>query len=84
LIAAAVRNTFSGYADLCEGEPWHQSDHMVFVQNQVPALAITSAGLMEIQSAVAHTPKDRPELVDCAKLVATALALRELLNRLEE
>jgi aminopeptidase YwaD len=82
-IAAAVRNAFSGYADLWEGEPWHQSDHMVFVQNQVPALAITSEGLMEIQTAVAHTPKDRPELVDCAKLVATALALRELLNQLE-
>ena len=82
-IAAAVRSAFGGYADLCEGEPWYQSDHMVFVQNQVPALAITSEGLMEIETAVAHTPKDRPELVDCSKLVATALALRDLTLRLE-
>jgi aminopeptidase YwaD len=81
-IAGAVRSVFGGYADLCEGEQWYQSDHMVFVQNQVPALAITSEGLMEIETAIAHTPRDRPELVDCAKLVATALALRELLNRL--
>jgi aminopeptidase YwaD len=82
-IAAAVRSAFGGYADLREGEQWYQSDHMVFVQNQVPALAITSERLMEIETAVAHTPKDRPELVDCAKLGTTALALRELLNRLE-
>ena len=82
-IAAAVRSAFGGYADLCEGEQWYQSDHMVFVQNQVPALAITSERLMEIETAVAHTPKDRPELVDCAKLVTTASALRELLNQLE-
>jgi aminopeptidase YwaD len=82
-IAAAARSAFGEYADLREGEPWYQSDHMVFVQNQVPALAITSEGLMEIETAVAHTPEDRPELVDCTKLVTTALALRELLNRLE-
>ena len=78
-----MRSAFGEYADLCEGEQWYQSDHMVFVQNQVPALAITSERLMEIETTVAHTPKDRPELVDCAKLVATALALRELLNQLE-
>jgi aminopeptidase YwaD len=82
-IAAAVRDTFGASADLREGEPWYQSDHMVFVQNQVPALAITSEGLMEIETAVAHTPKDRPELVDCTKLVTAAWALRELLNRLD-
>jgi len=82
-IAAAVRSTFGGYADLREGEPWYQSDHMVFVQNQVPALAITSEGLMEIETAVAHTPKDRPELVNCAKLVTTASALRDLVSLME-
>ena len=82
-ISAAVRSAFGGYADLREGEPWYQSDHMVFVQNQVPALAITSEGLMEIETAVAHTPQDRPELVDCAKLVTTASALRDLVRRLE-
>jgi aminopeptidase YwaD len=82
-LAAAVRRAFAGYDDLCEGEPWYQSDHMVFVQNQVPALAITSEGLMEIETAVAHTPKDRPELVDCSKLVSFAIVLRELLDRLE-
>jgi aminopeptidase YwaD len=82
-LAAAARSAFGEYADLREGESWYQSDHMVFVQNQVPAMAITSEGLMEIETAVAHTPEDRPELVDCTKLVTTALALRELLNQLE-
>ena len=82
-IAAAVRSAFGGHADLCEGEQWYQSDHMVFVQNQVPALAITSERLMEIETAVAHTPQDRPELVDCAKLVTTASALRDLVRLME-
>jgi aminopeptidase YwaD len=82
-IGAAVRSAFDGYADLREGGPWYQSDHMVFVQCQVPALAITSEGLMEIESALAHTPEDCAELVDTVKLVTAALALRELLDRLE-
>ena len=82
-IAAAVRIAFAAFAELVEGEPWYQSDHMVFVQNQVPALAITSEGLMEIETAVAHTPQDRPELVDCAKLVTTASALRDLVRLME-
>ena len=71
-IAAAIRTAFAPFAGLVEGELWYQSDHMVFVQNQVPALAITSEGFMEIETTVAHTLKDRPELVDCAKLVTTA------------
>jgi aminopeptidase YwaD len=76
---AAIRRTFSAYASMTEGEPWYQGDHSMFLQNGVPALAITSGDLMGIETAVAHTPQDRPELVDCARLVHTALALRDLL-----
>jgi hypothetical protein len=56
---------------------------MLFVQNQRPALAITSAQFTELWSHVAHTPRDRPEIVDCAKLAAIALALRGLLSDLD-
>jgi aminopeptidase YwaD len=83
-IAATIRGTLSGREGIIEGEAWHQGDHMVFVQNQAPALAITSERFMEIESTVAHTALDRPELVDPQKLADLALALRDLLLTLEK
>ncbi len=81
-LAGAIRKAFSSQRDMVEGEQWYQSDHMIFVQNQIPALAITSERSMEILTQIAHTAKDRPELVDPARLVNAALALRELLQTL--
>jgi aminopeptidase YwaD len=82
-IAAAIHNTFFALEDTVEGEQWYQSDHSIFIQNQVPAMAITSDRLMELSTHVTHTDKDRPELVDLAKLANIALALRELLLDLD-
>jgi aminopeptidase YwaD len=84
-LAGAIRQAFSSRKDMIEGEPWYQSDHSIFVQNQVPAVAITSDRLIELSTDVTHTPKDRPELVDCRKLVDVALALQAILdeNRIE-
>jgi aminopeptidase YwaD len=64
---------------MIEGEPWYQSDHSLFIQKQVPAMAITSERFNELSAQVAHSAKDRPELVDPVKLVDTALALRDLI-----
>ena len=47
--------------------------------NQIPALAFTSEVLVELMTEITHTPKDTPEMVDAAKLVAVAQALRDLL-----
>jgi aminopeptidase YwaD len=57
---------------------------MIFTQKQVPALAITSSQFMELLTNIAHTAQDKPELVDCSKLVLVALALRGLLLDLEK
>jgi aminopeptidase YwaD len=78
-IAGSIHAAFSRRGNTVEGEPWYQSDHSLFIQNQVPALAITSDLFMELSTEVTHTPRDRPELVDCAKLADVALALRDLL-----
>lgn len=78
-MAAAVQRLFSSRAGMIEGEPWYQSDHSLFIQKQVPAMAITSERFNELSAQVAHSAKDRPELVDPVKLVDTALALRDLL-----
>ena len=79
----AIHKAFISQAGIVEGEQWYQSDHMVFVQNQVPAVAITSEKIVEILSQIAHTEGDRPELVDPEKLVNIALALKELVFDLD-
>ena len=78
-IASSIRKAFSDQEGMVEGEPWYQSDHSLFVQNQVPAMAITSEQFMELSTHVTHTMKDSPEIVDSSKLVAVALVLRGLL-----
>ncbi len=83
-IAASIRQVFSGYTGLVEGEPWYQGDHGLFLMNQVPALAMTSECLTELMAEITHTPKDRPEIVDTGKLVMVALALRDLLWNLDK
>jgi hypothetical protein len=45
----------------------------------IPALALTSENFVEILTEIAHTPKDSPDLVDCEKLVKTAMTLQKLL-----
>jgi aminopeptidase YwaD len=78
-MAGLIRESFKGHSTLAEGQPWYQGDHMVFAMNGVPALAITSKEFIEIETKLAHTPEDRPELVDCEQLVEIASALQELL-----
>ena len=81
-IAASVRGVLSAHDGLVEGEPWYQGDHGLFLMNQRPALALTSEQLAELMAEITHTPKDRPEIIDCSKLVAVALALRDLVLHL--
>lgn len=81
-LASTIREAFSSRAGIVEGEQWYQGDHMLFVLNHRPAVAVTSDAFVELWAQVAHTHKDRPELVDYAKLVSIALALRDLLVRL--
>jgi aminopeptidase YwaD len=82
-IDAAVRRAFAPRKDTVEGEPWYQSDHSLFIQHQVPAMAITSDRFMELSTHVTHTPKDTPDLVDRGRLADVACALRDLLLDLD-
>ena len=77
-MANLIRRLFSAHRGLVEGELWYQGDHGLFLINQRPALAITSELLAELMADITHTPKDRLEIVDPAKLVTVALALRDL------
>jgi aminopeptidase YwaD len=78
-LADHARQVFAAHPDLVEGEQWYQSDHMIFVQSGVPAMAITSDHFVEMMETITHTPQDTIEKVDEERLVKLALALRDLL-----
>jgi aminopeptidase YwaD len=80
--AKAIHQAFSSAPGIVEGQPWYQSDHSVFIQRNVPALAITSETIMELSTNITHTPEDKPELMDPKKVVEVALGLKDLVNRL--
>ena len=83
-LANLIHTAFAPYSGVARGEPWYQGDHSAFIQNQVPALAITSEALFHILEAIAHTDKDVPELVDPSRLAEVAQALRDLLLAMDK
>jgi aminopeptidase YwaD len=78
-----VEETLTSQRNFAEGDPWYQGDHMVFVMNGVPAMAITSESFMQILTELAHTPADNSGMVDCEKLLEVAKSLRELLSEIK-
>lgn len=83
-LAGIVRKTMSAYPGIVEGEQWYQGDHMVFVQNQVPAVAITSHVLAQLMVEITHTSRDVPDLVDAGKLAEVASYLHNLILNLNQ
>lgn len=73
---------FRKYEGLNRGEQWFNGDHMIFVQNQVPAIAITSELTPELMRTITHTSADTPDLIDCHKLVEIAMALNDVVRSL--
>jgi aminopeptidase YwaD len=60
-------------------EPWYDSDHAVLAMRGIPAVAVTSAGVHEVMSTIAHTPKDTVEVVDVEVLADVAVTVAALL-----
>jgi len=83
-IAEAIRQVMSGFASLSEGEQWYQSDHAVFIQQGCAAAAITSDQFMQLSTEVTHTPKDDLHLVDTGRVVDVAMALKQVIDRLNQ
>jgi aminopeptidase YwaD len=81
----SIHQAFSRFPGIVEGKPWYQSDHSVFIQQNVPALAITSETFMDLSTYITHTPEDIPALMDPSKVVEIALALQDLIvNQLDK
>jgi aminopeptidase YwaD len=54
-----AEDVFRKYDGLRRGEQWFSGDHMIFVQNQVPAIAFT-AELMPVKQAVQNSDRSIP------------------------
>ncbi len=68
---------------IIEGEPWMQGDHMIFVQQGVPAIVFASESMQDFMMRFTHTSLDTPEIVDCEKLVEAAKAVDALIRCFE-
>lgn len=79
-----INTTFSARPHISAGDQWYQGDHMLFVMNQTPALAFTSARAYELMATVIHTAQDTPDRIAPDQLVAVAHALRDLITRLND
>jgi aminopeptidase YwaD len=80
-IRETVDAVFGRHPELVPGESWYQSDHMVFAQNGMQAMAITSQKFSELAALITHTADDKHELVDGDKLEALAEALVALVEQ---
>lgn len=77
-----IESSFGSDETFLAGEPWFQGDHMLFLMNGRPALALTSELVAELMAEFVHTDKDTPEIVDCERVARTARKLHQLLVRL--
>ncbi len=68
---------------IVEGSQWLQGDHSLFIQNGVPAIAITSKWLLDnmFSQRITHTVKDNRAIIDCNKIVDITRVLEWLLRK---
>ena len=78
-----LHSIFNNYDGLVESTPWYNGDHMIFVQKEKPALAFTSEKMPELMATITHTEKDTPDIIDIAKLVEIATALKDIIISLK-
>lgn len=79
-----LAGVLEGENNLVEGEPWIQGDHSIFLQQGVPAIAVSSKWFidnMESQT-ITHTPKDHSGIVNCQRLIEIALAIHQIIIKL--
>ena len=81
-VRQTAASTFAAHPGLCPGDAWYSGDHMIFVMNQLPAIAFTAELMPELMKTVTHTAADTPDLIDHQKLVEVAAALNDLVRAL--
>lgn len=82
-IKADLEHVLASSETLLEGAPWYQGDHSIFLQQGVPAIAVSSAWFVDHidAQAITHTPADHPEIVNHARVVEIARAIQQFIQR---
>jgi aminopeptidase YwaD len=83
-IKEKVTSVIANNSTTIEGEPWYAGDHMIFVQSNVPSIAVTNEKCMELMATITHTPDDVPENIDPGILFALAGVLKEIITDLAD
>ena len=83
-LSSLIGKTFQDAYKFTTIEPWYQGDHMIFVINGVPAIALSSEHILELTTEITHTPKDNIDITSTQRLHETAIALRNLIDYLNE
>jgi len=70
--------------EIIEGLPWYQGDHSMFLQNGCPAIAVSSAWVIENMECqeITHTPKDNFDIVNFERVAECAIGIAELIRKL--
>ena len=80
-IKTSLDSVLNSSGNLIEGRPWYQGDHSIFLQQGVPAIAVSSAWFVENVDSqeITHTPADHPEIVNHDRVVEIARAIEEFI-----
>jgi aminopeptidase YwaD len=81
-IVKVARTALEGSRWVSEGDPWPQSDHMMFVMRGIPAIAVTTADARLLRMEIAHTEADVPEVADPDTVVAVANYIERVVHDL--
>ena len=82
-IEEGIRQAMAATPGIVAGSQWYQGDHSIFLQQGCAALAVSSLWFTDniADQTITHTPADRPEIVDTAKLVEIAHCLAQIVRR---
>jgi len=72
------------HPNIVKGSPWYQGDHSIFLQNGVPALAVSSQWFLENMEhqEITHTPNDHLGIVNCERMAECVLGIHSLIRKI--
>lgn len=83
-VLAALHEVLQDTSEIVEGLPWYQGDHSLFLQNDCPAIAVSSQWFVENMECqdITHTPKDNLDIVNYDRVAECALGIVALIRKL--
>lgn len=84
-MSGALHKVIANTPGIVEGLPWYQGDHSIFLQNNCPAIAVSSQWFIENMECqeITHTPKDNLGMVNYERVAECALGIAEFISQLD-